>query len=60
MLTKEESGEYSIVDQGSKYGTFINGIQLMNDVKVKLENKDRVTLGPINNSGGIKFQILYS
>ena len=60
MLTKEDNGEYSIVDQGSKYGTFFNGIQLMDNKKVKLENKDRITLGPHDNPGGIKFQILYS
>ena len=59
LLTKEKDGTYSIIDQGSKKGTFVNAIKVVPGKRVNLKNKDRVDLSGIGDHSLITFQILY-
>jgi hypothetical protein len=59
VLTKESNNEYSITDQGSNSGTFVNEIKLVPGTKRSLSNHDKVELCGIGKNSIISFQILY-
>jgi len=43
-ITKEEDGKISLIDLGSKNGTFLNGRKLVNET-VELHNEDEIRAG---------------
>jgi pSer/pThr/pTyr-binding forkhead associated (FHA) protein len=59
MLTKSGRGIYTIIDQGSTMGTFVNAIRISPGAVINLQNKDKVELSGVGQKAIIRFQILY-
>jgi adenylate cyclase len=44
LLQRTESGQYILIDMGSRNGSFVNGVRV--SIPVTLKDGDRITLGP--------------